>query len=88
MTYTTKEKLEDILGGLPPDTLDEISSELYEVLCKTTMGLLHDSLAGPGISEEQIEAAREFAEEMPETEAAMMLLEFLDSDETKESAIK
>jgi hypothetical protein len=49
MTNTDKENLEDILGGLPPDTLDEIYSELYDVLCKLTMGLLQDSIKGPGM---------------------------------------
>ena len=87
MTNTVKEKLEDILDGPPPDTLDEIYSELYEVLCKTTIGLLQDSLEGPGISEEQIESARDFAEEMPEIQAARMLLEFLDSEEIKEALV-
>ena len=47
MTTTTKEKLEVILGGLPSSTLDEIYSELYDVLCKLMMGLLQDSLEGP-----------------------------------------
>jgi len=87
MTSTTKEKLEDILGGLPPDTLDEIYNELYEVLCKTTIGLLQDSIAGSGISEEQIESAREFAELNTDTDAAKELLEFLDSNEVNEALV-
>ena len=85
MTSTTKEKLEDILEGIPPDILDEIYSELYDVLCKTLKSLLQDSLDGPGISEEQIEAAREFAMIAPEAIAAKELLEFLSSDEIKEA---
>jgi len=87
MTSTTKEKLEDILGGLPPDTLDEIYSELYDVLCKTTIGLLQDSIEGSGISEEQIESARDFAELNSDTDAAKELLEFLDSDEVNEALV-
>ena len=87
MTNTAKEKLEDILGGLPPDTLDEIYSELYDVLCKTLISLLQDSIEVPGISEEQIESAREFTMIGPETDAAKDLLEFLDSDEIKEALV-
>jgi len=87
MTNAIQQKLEDILRGLPPDTLDEIYCELYDVLCKTLMGLLQDSLKGPGISEEQIDSAREFALIAPETEAAKELIGFLDSDEIKEALI-
>jgi hypothetical protein len=88
MTYTTKEKLEDILGGLPSDTLNEIYDELHDVLCKSIIGLLQDSITGPGISQQQIETAREFAEVMPDTEAAIELLEFLDSEEVKEALVR
>lgn len=83
MTRTIKGNLENILGRLSPDTLDEIYSGLYDVLCKTLIGLLQDSIEGPGISEEQIESAREFAMITPESEAAKQLLEFLNSDEIK-----
>jgi uncharacterized protein YfbU (UPF0304 family) len=54
MTYTTKEKLKDILEGLSSDTLDEIYDELHEVLCKSIIDLLQDSIVGPGISEQQM----------------------------------
>lgn len=81
MTYTTKEKLEEILGRLPSDTLDETYDELHEVLCKSIIELLQDSIAGPGFSKQQIKTAREFTEVMPDTEAAKELLEFLDSEE-------
>ena len=83
MTFNTEEKLEEILGGLSSGTLDEIYDELHEVLCKSVIGLLQDSIAGPGISQQQIETAREFAEVMPDTEAARELLEFLDSEEVQ-----
>ena len=87
MTNTIQENLEEILGGLSSDPLDEIYDELHEVLCKSIIGLLQDSLAGPGISHQQIESAREFAEVMPDTEAAKELLEFLDSNDVQEALI-
>ena len=88
MTNTIKEKLEEILGGLPSDTLDELYDEMHEVLCKSIIGLLQDSIAGPGLSEEQIGSAREFAKVKPDTEAAKEVLEFLDSEEVKDALIR
>jgi hypothetical protein len=88
MTNTIQEKLEEILGGLSSDTLDKIYDELHEVLCKSIIDLLQDSIAGPGVSKQQIETAREFAEVMPDTEAAKELLEFLDCEEVKEALIR
>ena len=88
MTNTVQDKLEEILGELSPDTLDKIYDELHEVLCKSIIGLLQDSIAGPGISQQQIETAREFAELMPVNEVAKELLEFLDSEEVKEALIR
>jgi hypothetical protein len=54
MIFNTEEKLEEILGGLSSDTLDEIYDELHEVLCKSIIDLLQDSIVGPGISEQQM----------------------------------
>ena len=88
MTNTVQEKLEDMLAGLSPDTLDKLYDELHEVLCKSIIGLLQDSIAGPGISKQQIETAREFAEVMPDSEAAKEVLEFLDSEEVKEALVR
>ena len=88
MTNTVQDKLEEILGELSPDTLDKIYDELHEVLCKSIIGLLQDSIAGPGISQQQIETAREFAELMPVNEAAKELLEFLDSEEVREALVR
>jgi len=88
MTNTVQDKLEEILGELSPDTLDKIYDELHEVLCKSIIGLLQDSIAGPGISQQQIETARGVAEVMPDTEAAKELLEFLDSEEVKETLVR
>lgn len=80
--------MEEILGGVPSDTLDEIHDELHEVLCKSIIELLQDSIAGPGISQQQIETAREFAELKPDTDAAKELLEFLDSEEVQKALIR
>ena len=88
MTNTVQDKLEEILGELSPDTLDKIYDELHEVLCKSIIGLLQDSIAGPGISQQQIETAREFAEVKPDTEAAKEVLEFLVSEEVKGALIR
>ena len=85
MTNTVKKRLEDILEGLSPETLDEIYSELYDVLCKTLIGFLQDSIEEKSISEEQIESARDFAMIAPDNDAAKELLEFLSSNEIKES---
>ena len=87
MTNTTQEKLEEILRGLSPDTLDKLYDELHEVLCKSIIGLLQDSLAGPGLSQQQIETAREFAELIPDTEAAIEVFEFLDSEKVQKTLI-
>ena len=88
MTNTIQEKLDEILKDLPPDKQGELYDDLHEVLCKSIIGLLQDSIAGLGISEQQIETAREFAEVMPDTEAAKELLEFLDSNEVQEALIR
>jgi len=88
MTNIIQEKLEEILKDLPPDKLGELKEGLHEVLCKSIIGLLQDSIAGPGISQQQIETAREFAELMPVNEVAKELLEFLDSEEVREALVR
>jgi hypothetical protein len=88
MTFNTKEKLKEILGGLSSGTIDKVYDELHEVLCKSIMGLLQDSIAGPGVSQQQIKSAKEFAELKPDTEAAKEVFEYLDSEEVKEALIR
>lgn len=88
MTNTIQEKLEEILKDLPPDKLGELKEELHEVFCKSIIGLLQDSIAGPGISQHQIETAREFVELKPDSEAAKEALEFLESEEVKRAIIQ
>jgi hypothetical protein len=85
---TMKTKYLDLLEGLPPDELGEFNKEFHEVICKTIIELYKDYIDKRGISYEQIEVARDLADEMPEIQAARMLLEFLDSDEIKEAAIE
>ena len=82
-----KNKHVDILEGMPPDKLGEFNKEFHEVICKTIIELYKDSIEKRGISQQQIEAAKDFADEMPETQAARMLLEFLGSDEIKEALV-
>ena len=62
-----------------------INDELHKVLCETIITLLQDTLKRPGITAEEIEAAREFAELKPDTKAAKELLEFLERGEIKEA---
>ena len=47
-----------------------------------------DSIKGPGISEEQIESARDIVELNSDTNAAKELLEFLESEKVKEALIE
>jgi hypothetical protein len=49
---------------------------------------LKDTLKNPGITKEEIKAAREFAELKPHTKAAQVLLEFLESEKVKEAFIE
>ena len=65
------------------DKLTQVNKALYKVLCETIIKLLKDSLMDPGITKEEIAAAREFAELKPDTKAAKELLEFLDREEIK-----
>jgi Mg/Co/Ni transporter MgtE len=88
MTNKIQEKLDEILKGLPPDKQGELYNELHEFMCKSIISLLQDSIAGPGISQQQIKTARDVAEVMPDTEAAKELLEFLDSKEVQEALIR
>ena len=88
MTNTIQEKLDEILKDLPPDKQEELYNELHTFMCKSIIVLLQDSIAGPVISEQQIETARGVAEVMPDTEAAKEVLEFLDSDEVKEALVR
>ena len=73
------EKYKKFLKGLSSEELGEFNKEFHEVICKAIIELYQDYLNERGISQQQIEAARDFAEVMPETQAARMLLEFLDS---------
>lgn len=61
--------------------------DLHKTLCKTIIILLKDSMKESGITEEEIKAARDFANLKPNTISAIELLEFLDSDAVKEAII-
>jgi predicted O-methyltransferase YrrM len=88
MTNTVQEKLDEILIDLSPDKQEEFYNELHDFMCKSIIVLLKDSIAGPGISQQQIDSARGVAEKMPDTEAAKELLEFLDNDEVQEALVR
>lgn len=87
ITNTIQEKLDEILKDLPPDKLEELNEELHHFMCNSIIALLKDSIAGPGISKQQIDAAREDAELRPEPEAAKELFVFLESDEVKAALV-
>ncbi len=59
MTNTIKEKLDETLKNLPPDKQGELYNELHAFMCKSIIELLQDSIAGPGISQQQIKTARD-----------------------------
>ena len=80
MKTDLQQKLDEILKDLPPNKQEELYYELHDFMCRSIIALLKYSIAGPGISEQQIEAARELAELKSDTEAAKELLEFLDSE--------
>jgi len=67
------------------DKFTVVSEELYKVLCETIQNLLQNSIIEEGITEQEIETAREFAELKPDTKAAKELLEFLEREEIKEA---
>jgi len=72
-------------SGKPKDKFTIVTEELYKVLCETIQNLLQSSIVGEGITEQEIETAREFAELKPDTKAAKELLEFLERGEIKEA---
>ena len=88
MTNTIQEKLDEILKDLSPDKQGELYNELHAFMCKSIIALLQDSIAGPGVSQQQIDSARGVGEVMPDTEAAKEVFEFLDSEEVIEALLK
>ena len=78
----------EYLEKLSPETLDQLSDALHEVLCESIITLMKDSLKNPGITKEEITSAKEFAEMKPSTKAAKKLLEFLESEKVKEAQIE
>ncbi len=78
----------EALEKLSPEVLGQLNEALHEVLCESIIPLLKDTLKNPGIIEEEIKAAREFTELKPNTKAAQVLLEFLESEKVKEAFIE
>ena len=76
------------LEKLPLEVLGQLNDALHEVLCESIISVMKDSLENLWITEEEIKAAREFAELKPNTKAAQLLLEFLESEKVKEAFIK
>jgi len=66
MTTTIQKKQDDILKDLPPNKQEELYNKLHAFMCKSIISLLQDSIAGPGISQQQIDSAREVAELKPD----------------------
>jgi hypothetical protein len=67
--------------GASLDRLTHITDDLHRILCESIIRLLKDALKESGITEEEIKAAREFAELKPGTKAAREFLEFLETEE-------
>jgi hypothetical protein len=76
------------LEKLSPETLGQLNDALHEVLCESIITLMKNSLYDPGITKEEIKSAREFAKLKPNTKAAQMLIEFLESEEVKKALIE
>ncbi len=83
-----KSKYIHLLEVLPPNELGEFNKEFHEVVCKAIIELYKDYIDKRGIYQQQTESARDYAEEGPETEAARMLFELLDSKDFKEAVIE
>ncbi len=66
---------------LSPKVQAQLNDTLHETLCESIITLLKDSLENPGLVNEEIQSARDFAKIKPDTDAAKELLEFLDSEE-------
>lgn len=66
---------------LSPKVQAQLNDTLHETLCESIITLLKDSLEYPGLVNEEIQSAREFAYIKPNTDVAKELLEFLDSEE-------
>lgn len=88
MTNTIQEKLDEILKDLPPDKQEERYYELYDFMCRSIIALLQDFVDGQGISEKQIEVAKDFAEIKPNMEASKELLKFLDSEDVQRALLR
>lgn len=67
------------------DRLTIVNSELHKVLCEAIITLLQDTLEDPGVTSEEIGAAREFAELKPGTKTAKELIGLIESKEVKET---
>ena len=76
------------LEKLSPETLGQLNDALHEVFCEALITLMKDTLKNPGITREEIKSAKEFAELKPNTKAAQILLEFLESEKVKEALIE
>ena len=75
---------------LSPETQSKLNAALHEgmfheTLCESIITLLKDSLENLGLTKEEVQSAREFAEMIPDTDAARELLGFLDSDIVKKA---
>lgn len=65
------------------EKLPLINEELHKQLSQTILRLLRTALKEEGITEQEIEAAKEVAELKPESKAAKELLKLLGSREVK-----
>lgn len=73
---------------LSPKVQGQLNDTLHETLCESIVTLLKDSIENSDLIKEEVQSARDFAEIKPDTDAVKELLEFLDSEEVKESFAK
>ncbi len=70
---------------LSPEVQAQINETIHVTLCESIITLLNDSIENHGLTKEEVQSARKFAEIKPDTDAVRVLLEFLDSDMVKEA---
>lgn len=78
----------ELYEKLSSETQTQLNDTLHETLCESIITLLKESIENPGLTKEEVQSAREFAQMKPDTEVARELLAFLDSDKVREEGSK
>jgi hypothetical protein len=78
----------ELYDKLSPEAQHQLNEALHETLCESSITLIKDTIENPGLTKEEVQSARDFADLKPDTDAAREFLEFLDSDIVKDALIK